>query len=76
MHSYLYYIRNKNVISDKEFDSQAYQLLDLQKDKDALKKSDYYKCFKDFDGTTGFDLIDRLTELQKDRIIKISYTII
>ncbi len=76
MHSYLYYIRNKNVISDKEFDSQAYQLVDLQKDKEAFKKSDYYECFKGFDGTTGFDLIDRLTELQKDRIIKISYTII
>lgn len=68
IHSYLYYEANKSVWSDKKYDEVARQLTNIQKEhttKWIKSTTQYGHCFYDFDGTTGFDLWDRLK--QKDR---------
>lgn len=62
--SILYYDFDESPISDREYDSLSKQLVELQKD-DSAKDSQYWYVFNDFDGTTGFDLRDRLNT--KDR---------
>ena len=65
--SIIYYELNESIIPDKQFDEEARQLVKLQKqNKKDLNKSEYYYCMKDFDGTTGYDLFNRLKE--SDRI--------
>lgn len=56
-----------NVISDKQFDQLSKQLVELrnQMDEEDYQKTEYYYCFQDFDGNTGFYLYDALD--QKDR---------
>lgn len=65
--SIIYYELNSSLVSDKVFDSNAKQLVQMQKDfPDEAKESQYWYVFNDFDGTTGFDLYDRLK--QKDKL--------
>lgn len=57
VHSYLYYKRGTNLITDSEFDKWCKRLVHLQKfHKPEFKKSQYYSDFKNFDGSTGMDL--------------------
>lgn len=73
IHSILYYVKDTSVISDKEFDKVARDLVKYKRlQKEAYKKSDYFYCMKDFDGTTGFDLYDRLTKSDKVYLSKIA----
>ena len=66
IYSIIYYELDESIISDKEFDSIARQLVKLQKqNKKDLNKSEYYYCMKDFDGSTGFDLFNRLKECDR-----------
>lgn len=66
IYSIIYYELDSNIISDKEFDSIARQLVKLQKqNKDDLKRSEYFYCMKDFDGSTGFDLYGKLKQHDK-----------
>lgn len=67
--SWIYYEHDYNIVADKQYDSVAYHLADLQKDKKELvKDSEYGYAFHDFDGTTGFDLFYRLTEEEKEKL--------
>lgn len=64
--SIIYYEMNESIISDKQFDEEARQLVNLQKqNKKDLNKSEYYYCMKDFDGSTGFDLFGRLKKYDR-----------
>lgn len=67
VHSILYYHLSENVISDVYFDNLGRQLMSLreQMSENEYKRTEYYYCFDDFDGTTGFYLYDALTT--KDR---------
>lgn len=68
IHSYLYYERDDSIWSDKKYDEVAKQLTNIQNKhtKSWIKRTTQYGyCFYDFDGTTGFDLWDRLN--QKDK---------
>lgn len=57
VHSCIYYRLNKNIISDYTFDEWARELCDLQTKYPNLSKTViYYDDFKDFDGSSGFDL--------------------
>lgn len=71
VHSMLYYDMDTNVISDKKFDRAAWLLADkIQKfGPKKIASTQYGYVFKDFDGSTGFDLIDRLTS-QDRKLIK------
>ena len=67
VHSILYYELNKSIVNDATFDSNAYQLAELQRSfPEEAKASQYYYVFYDFDGTTGFDLYHRLTKKDKE----------
>lgn len=57
VHSYLYYDRDTNLISDKEFDTLGRELVKLQADyPEIAKQVDYAEAFADWDATTGFHL--------------------
>lgn len=66
VHSILYYVKDTSVISDKEFDDVARELVKLKKENpEDYEQTEYYYCMKDFDGTTGFDLFDKLSMSDK-----------
>lgn len=68
VHSFLYYNRDITLIEDRQWDKWAKELVQLQKDNPELSdKVIYAEAFKDFDGTSGFDLPYR-----DDRIVKIA----
>lgn len=57
VHSCLYYELNNSIISDATWNKWAKELIQLQKDNpDISKQVKYYNEFKDFDGSTGFNL--------------------
>ena len=67
-----YYELNTNRLSDKEYDDLSMQLVDLQHDVDVLNDTQYGYCMYDFDGNTGFDLYDRLTEHDKQYLTQLA----
>lgn len=70
VHSYLYYILDKSVISDKDYDTKARELVSYKNAyPDLWKNSEYYEQFGDeYTGATGFTLYDDLSSQQKDII--------
>lgn len=74
VYSILYYEMNESCISDKEYDELSKQLVHLQRsvDKGVLEKTQYYYVMHDFDGTTGFDIYDRLNEHDKEYLMTVS----
>lgn len=57
VHSCIYYELNKNSISDRDWDRYARELVKLQNDYPHIAdKVIWADAFKDFDGTTGFNL--------------------
>ena len=64
VNSYLYYMLDDSIITDKQFDEAAKHLVELQKNYD-ISKTQYGYVFYDFDGTTGFDLWERLTAVDQ-----------
>lgn len=74
VHSYIYYELNSNVITDKEYDIKARELVEYKNDYPELwKTSMYYEQFgDDYDGSTGFDLYHKLNEKQKQIIRSIA----
>ena len=77
IYSIMYYEHNESCVSDKEYDSIAYQLVDLQKQvsKEEFEKSTYYYAMYDFDGSTGFDIPSRLTKKDLDYLTHLAYVI-
>ena len=54
VHSCIYYHLDKNVISDKQWDKWARELVELQsKYPEISKKVIWYEAFKDWDASTG-----------------------
>lgn len=74
VYSIMYYELSESCISDKDFDELSYQLVELMKStpKEICKETDYWYCMYDFDGSTGFDLPDRLTDSDRDYLTKIA----
>jgi len=67
VHAIIYYEYNNNIVTDTQWDTNAYQLVDMIKQypKD-FKASYYYILYKEFDGSTGFDLPDGLKEWNRE----------
>lgn len=79
IHSFLYYMLDNSVWSDKKYDEMAHRLSEMQShitQVDLIINTDYGYVFADFDGTTGFDLYYRLKEKDKKRIEQIARTIV
>lgn len=72
VHSIIYYELNSSIISDKRFDDAARQLISLSKETDNYNDTEYYYCFKDFTGETGFYLYDHLNEKDKTYLLGIA----
>lgn len=57
IHSVIYYQLNDNLISDYIYDMWSKELAELQiKYPDKSKEADLYNEFKNFDGSSGYDL--------------------
>lgn len=67
VHSYIYYELNTNVVSDREYDLKAKELVSLKDQYPELwKDSLYYKQFgDDYTGDTGFTLYHELDDRHK-----------
>ena len=72
IHSWIYYYGNDSLVTDKKFDSTAKQLVELQKDIDDIGNTQYGYVFQDFDGTTGFDLYERLNDEDRKYIYQLA----
>jgi hypothetical protein len=74
IHSIIYYHLSDNVISDKMFDDLSKQFLEFKNKMQEceFKNTEYYELFKDFDGNTGFYLLDGLEAEHKAYLIKIA----
>ena len=74
VHSMLYYYFDTSVISDQRFDKIARLLVKKHQQigPKKLASTQYGYVFYDFDGTTGFDLIDRLNKADRKRITEIA----
>lgn len=58
VHSVIYYKYDCSIISDSAWSERAQELVELQeKYPEESKVVVYYDLFKDFDGSTGFNLI-------------------
>ena len=75
VNSYIYYECNNNVISDREYDAKAKELVEYKNNyPDLWKSSMYYKQFgDDYNGSTGFTLFHDLDERQQRIILSIVY---
>ena len=57
VHSCLYYRLNTSLITDRQFDEWAYELVELQeKYPEISKEVPHAAAFEGFDGSTGYDL--------------------
>lgn len=65
VHSFLYYQMNVNIVNDHDYDRWSKELADLQREyPEESKKARYYEEFKEFDGSSGFDLPYTLPNIQ------------
>lgn len=71
INSIAYYVLDSSVLTDKEYDELSKQLVEMQKEID-IKDTQYGYVFDKFDGSTGFDLYDNLTESDKEYLLKIA----
>ena len=78
VHSYLYYEADKSVISDKDYDTKARELVSYKNAYPELwKNSEYYKQFGDqYNGATGFTLYQDLNGKQQEIIRAIARSIL
>lgn len=64
VHSCIYYVFNENIILDSTWSEWARELTHLQKKYPFIaSRVDYAQEFKNFDGSTGFDLPTRNPEI-------------
>lgn len=73
VHSFLYYQMNTSIIPDYQFDQWSHELAEaMQEYPKEFAKSVYCRAFKDFDGSSGFDLPYSMPEIQNAglRLIK------
>lgn len=74
VHSFIYYHLNDNVIPDQRFDKLCRLLVKKieQYGPKKMAKTEYGYVFYDFDGSTGFDLINRLNKADREKIERIA----
>lgn len=77
VHSILYYEMSTSIVSDKAFDANAQQLVQMQNEfPDDAKATQYWYVFNDFDGSTGFDLPGRLKRKDKKYLVEIAQNVL
>lgn len=78
VHSILYYELDNSIIEDFQYDGISRQLIKLMSETsdEEFRKTEYYYCMHDFDGTTGFDLYNRLNESDKAKLMRIAKNVL
>lgn len=71
INSIAYYELDNPVLSDKQYDELCKQLVSMQEDID-LNLTQYGYCMDGFDGSTGFDLYEKLNSNDKDYLMKLA----
>lgn len=72
VYSIMYYERHESCVGDKQYDDICKKLVEYQnKYPKSWNESQYYYAMYDFDGTTGFDLPDRLKKKDRKNIERI-----
>ena len=66
LNSIAYYEFDTNFISDRYYDSISRQLVQLCKEYGDISDTQYGYAMCDFDGTTGFDLVYRLNDHDRE----------
>lgn len=74
LHSIIYYELDESIISDHDYNKLARLLAKkVEKYRDTkLKKTMYGYAFKDFDGSTGFDLLFKLKKKDKEYLMDLA----
>lgn len=72
VHSALYYEMNCNIIDDHAYDLNARLLERLMKECNDKEFSQYYYAFDDFSSASGFDLLYKLKDKDKDFILNLA----
>lgn len=74
VYSIMYYEMSESCITDKSFDELSHQLVELMNSnpKEVLEQTTYWYAMYDFDGSTGFDIPDRLTESDREYLTTIA----
>lgn len=78
IYSIMYYEYNESCISDQCYDEISQQLVNFQASasKEDLKASTYYYAMKNFDGSTGYDIISKLNKNDKDYLSNLAFVIL
>jgi len=72
VHSYIYYYLNDNLWDDHKYDTKSNQLVQLKHNNPEWINSQFSDIFKDFDGSTGYQLIRRDLEDYHDHFMRVS----
>ena len=77
VYSIMYYELSESCITDMEYDAISRQLVHLQSsvDEAEFEQSQYYYAMYDFDGSTGFDIPDRLTKQDREYLTRIAHMV-
>lgn len=73
LNSIAYYEFDMSPLSDYFYDSICRQLVRMHKEYGDIRNTEYGYVFYDFDGSTGFHLYSRLTQKDKDHLMRIAY---
>ena len=73
VYSIMYYEMSESCITDKSYDELSHQLVELMNSnpKEVLEQTTYWYAMYDFDGSTGFDIPDRLTKSDREYLTTI-----
>lgn len=72
LNSIAYYEFDTNFLSDKFYDSMSKELVDLHKEYGDISDTQYGYAFEGFDGSTGFDLVSRLTPEDQEYLVQMA----
>ena len=67
VHSYIYYVKDSNIVYDSEYDKNTQQLLKLMKENPKTK-TEFSYVFKNFESGTGFYLYSSLNSEHQELI--------
>lgn len=73
IYSIAYYEYSESIVSDVMYDTISKQLVQMQREfPDEAAQSMYWYAMKDFEGSTGFDLVGKLTNKDREWLRKLT----
>lgn len=72
LNSIAYYMFDRSPLSDRSYDELSRQLVQMQAEYNDISETQYGYVMYDFDGTTGFDLYDKLRTEDKKYLVMIA----